>query len=89
MNIYTAYEQMKSSKEILIEAMKAEFPIGCNVNFHIMHGQKKPSTGIVSAHGGEGYLRIKHDQAKPNSRYSYRTVRFDKVIRNFLEEEQK
>lgn len=68
------------------EAAKAELmrmhPPGSEVRFMIMHGQRNASTGTVwSAGWRDGYVRVKHHEAKPNSRYAFRDVHYSDVLR--------
>jgi hypothetical protein len=56
-------------------------PPGSEVRFTIMHGQRNASTGTVWSAGWRvGYLRVKHHEAKENSRYAYRDVHHSQVL---------
>lgn len=57
------------------------WPVGTEIHFVLMHGQRNPSTGTVHGPGWrEGYVRVQHHQAKPNSRYAYRDVHYSDVL---------
>lgn len=73
-------EKKKISRELVFE-MEKEFPVGTRVAFMIMPGQVNPSTGVVVSHRGDGYLSVKHSQAKKNSRYSCRGVFFEDAVK--------
>ena len=70
-----------------LAAAAKQWPIGAQVAFPIQSGQKNLSTGVIVRHRisvwacGDGTVAhayvnavVEHDQAKPNSRYRYRTV---------------
>lgn len=57
------------------------YPAGSHIQFTIMHGQKNASTGTVAGISWrDGYIRVKHHQAKERSRYAYRDVHYSQVI---------
>lgn len=59
-------------------------PVGAIVEFKIMHGQKKPSTGKVVGHQATllgGVMIVLHDQAKAGSRYSRRRVGVEQIVK--------
>jgi hypothetical protein len=56
------------------------WPVGSEVEFKINCKQVVFSTGTVyCAVSNAGYLRIKHHQAKPNSRFLYRDVHCSQI----------
>lgn len=56
-------------------------PPKSKIQFFIMYGQKVPSTGTVVGRGFRpGYLRVDHDQAKPNGRYRIREVHYKQIL---------
>lgn len=79
----TAYELMVAAQvanKAFECAMERQWPIGTVVSFRISRSQKNPSTGVVSGYCRFGCLRVKHDQAKPRSRYAYRSVHINDLI---------
>lgn len=64
------------------------FPEGMEVSFSISYRQKTPSTGKVlrietAPYGGPRLnVVISHDQAKPHSRYSVRSVDFVELCKS-------
>lgn len=69
--------QLVAADQKLLGRLRELFPKGATVSFHIMYGQKAPSTGTVvgyfTSRGGGG-VRVEHLQAKPGSRFSHRDV---------------
>ena len=64
--------------------LRGRYPKGVRVEFFIMSGQKTASTGTVVGHAASRYggsVRVMHDQAKPHSRYLYRDVSPDSILR--------
>jgi len=58
----------------------AEWPPGTEVQFKIMSGQKNLSSGTVVGAGYDmGYLRVRHNQAKPYSRYWHRNIHYSSI----------
>jgi hypothetical protein len=64
----------------LREELQRQFPKGTRVSFMIKHGQINPSIGEVIGYRDHGYLAVRHDQAKKNSRYGIRDVSFDLIL---------
>lgn len=72
--------------------LKINYPAGTSVQFMIMQGQVNPSSGKVTGHRINVHctgsspvmvyptLRVKHDQAKPGSRYPYRNVSLSDLV---------
>lgn len=57
------------------------YPAGSHIKFKIMHGQKNASTGTVEGISWrDGYLRVKHHEAKEQSRYTYRQVHYSEIL---------
>ncbi|MEY2655318.1 MAG: hypothetical protein RLZZ524_2346 [Pseudomonadota bacterium] len=57
-------------------------PPGSEIQFTIKHGQRNASTGTVwSAGFRDGYLRVKHHEAKEGSRYAFRDVHYSDVLK--------
>ena len=76
-------ESLKTAIQNQLSRLRELYPLGSRLNFTIMHGQKNWSTGIVAAYETSiygGYVIVEHDQAKPGSRYKYRTVYVEKII---------
>jgi hypothetical protein len=73
--------EFKLAKSALAGELLRLWPAGTEVRFTIMHGQRNASTGTVCSAGWhEGYLRVKHHEAKPNSRYAYREVHYSDML---------
>lgn len=77
-NLATAFD-------VALYSLQKRYPVGTQVAFMIAVNQRVPSTGVVVGHDikiydsyGDikvyEYLHVKHDQAKPSSRYSHRKV---------------
>lgn len=71
-----AYDRARAAENELKRELAKRFPEGTAVAFTIMSDQKNMSTGKVISHGKDGYLRVRHDQARQYSRYSVRSVHF-------------
>lgn len=61
------------------------YPVGSEIEFTIMPGQVRASSGTVVGLGysscySTGYLRVKHHEAKPRSRYACRDVHHTKIL---------
>lgn len=79
-------ERLLATVQTATEAVKNELlrlhPIGSEVRFTITHGQRNASTGTVIGIGWRpDYLRVRHHEAKPRSRYAYREVHWQQVLR--------
>lgn len=73
-----ALEQAKKAAEVELLRM---YPIGQEVRFTIQPGQKNASTGtVLRACWRDGYLRVRHHEAKPFSRYSARSVHHSQIL---------
>lgn len=73
--------EFKLAKSAVDGEMLRLWPVGTEIQFTIMHGQRNPSSGtVLSAGWREGYLRVEHHEAKPNSRYAYREVHYSDVL---------
>lgn len=78
-------ERLLASVETATEAAHAEmlrlYPVGSEIRFHIMSGQRNVSTGTVACVGRiPGCVRVRHHQAKERSRYAYRDVHHTQVL---------
>lgn len=78
-------EELLAAAEAAKKAAASEllrlYPTGSEVRFFIMHGQRNASTGTVYGVGHDaGYLRVKHHEAKPRSRYAVREVHHTQVL---------
>ena len=78
----------KIVKDINFQMREAEgemsklYPEGSHVCFKISSKQVTPSTGTVLGQTWQNrslYLRVKHHQAKPGSRYSVRYVHYSDI----------
>lgn len=57
------------------------FPPGSTVGFTITSTQANPSTGVVlSVALDAGYMRVRHNEAKPRGRYEVRTVHHSRIL---------
>lgn len=76
-------ERLKEAQAAQVARLKELYPLGSEIAFTIMSGQRNASTGVVASYSSDslgGYLTVKHDQAKKWSRYSYRTVHPNSVL---------
>ena len=74
---------LKAAQELQLERLRVLYPLGSQLEFTVMHGQKTPSTGKVIAYEASncgGHVIVSHDQAKPGSRYRNRTVYLYNII---------
>jgi hypothetical protein len=71
-------EKLRSTKSEMLNSLKENFPEGSKVRFNIKHGQKNPSSGTVIYWDGDGYLRVRLDNAKPYR--AVRDVHFSSII---------
>ena len=56
-------------------------PVGSEMRFKILSGQRHPSTGTVLCPGYEvGYLRVRHHESKPGGRYQVREVHHTQIL---------
>jgi hypothetical protein len=70
-------QRLIETEAAMVRELEKKWPKGSEIAFFIMHGQKKPSTGTVTAHQATiygGTVTVQHHQAKPRSRYRLRTV---------------
>ncbi len=77
-------EQIRAAEKAQIDRLKHLYPLGTYWGFHIQHGQVNESTGKVIGYRASvygGYVVIRHDQAKPGSRYANREVHPDSITR--------
>jgi hypothetical protein len=71
----------KATRLALDNELLRNWPKGSEVRFKIRDGQKTFSTGtIYGLTRNSGYMQIKHHQAKPNSRFSYRDVHYTQIL---------
>jgi hypothetical protein len=83
MSIGTLMRDLEAAKSAVAKELMRLYPPGSEVQFHIMSGQKNASTGKVMSLGyRSGYVRVKHNEAKPGSRYAYRDVHYVDLIRD-------
>lgn len=76
-------EALKNAQACQLARLRELYPLGSQLVFTIMHGQKTPSTGEVIAYQASnygGHVIVRHDQAKPGSRYRNRTVYLHNII---------
>jgi hypothetical protein len=78
-------KNLLANVEAAMKAANAEmlrlYPVGSDIRFTIMHGQRNASTGTVAGVGHiPGYVRVRHHQAKERSRYAYRDVHHTQVL---------
>lgn len=78
-------ENLLANVEAATKAAHAEmlrlYPVGAEIRFTIMPGQRNASTGTVACAGHiPGYVRVRHHQAKERSRYAYRDVHHTQVL---------
>lgn len=75
--------ELRAATALQIDALKELYPLNVRIQFHLMYGQKNPSTGRVAgyvASWGGGSLRVEHAEAKAGSRYRFRTVAVDQIL---------
>jgi len=65
---------LKKAQDEMIAELAKYYPIDSDIAFFIMHGQVNPSTGTVVGYNSDGYIRVRHHQAKERSRYGCRSV---------------
>jgi hypothetical protein len=76
-NINRLISEYKQAKKAVEDEILRQWPKGSEIEFKIARNQKNFSTGTVyDADLHAGYLRVKHHQAKPNSRFLYRDVHY-------------
>lgn len=57
------------------------FPAGSTVGFTISCMQVNPSTGVVlGVDCNAGFMRVRHNEAKPRSRYGVRPVHHSRIL---------
>lgn len=74
--VQMAYDRARLYRGQLVAELKKKFPENTKVAFLIHGNQKNPSTGVVIGYDDNGYLHVRHDQARKYSRYSVRNVFF-------------
>lgn len=75
-----AHAEIIALKHKALRMLERRFPIGAGVSFFIAAGQVNPSTGTVISlrHSDSGFaVRVRHHEAKKNSRYQFREVPVD------------
>lgn len=73
--------QAKLAREKAEAQLLRMYPVGTELQFALMHGQRRPSTGRVLGLGWrDGELRVWHHEAKRNSRYQVRSVHYTNVL---------
>lgn len=77
--IDAAMETLRLAETEVKAALKRNLPEGTQVNFTIRHNQKYFSTGVISYVYNDGYVNIRHDQAKEYSRNSVRRIHYTNV----------
>jgi hypothetical protein len=79
-NIDHLISEYKQAKKAVEDELLRQWPKGSEIEFKFARNQTKFSTGTVyDVDSQTGYLRVKHHQAKPNSRFSYRDVHYLQV----------
>ena len=83
-------KRLTEAYDLAVADLNERFPPGSQVEFFIMHGQKKPSTGrivgcniTISDFGrttAYANIRVRHDQAKPGGRYPVREVSPENIV---------
>jgi hypothetical protein len=77
--IHMVHLELKKAQDKMVNILRKYYPTGSSVEFHIMDNQINPSTGQVIGHDPDGHIRVRHDQAKKNSRYSIRHVHYENI----------
>lgn len=87
----TLLTALNTASDAVLDKLREDYPKGLSVTFFIQSRQVVPSSGTIIGHTVEvnhySYrsvsfpaLLVRHDQAKPNSRYSIRRVPLESVL---------